>query len=151
TNPPGHREMGLDQYQLHASVAFVFDTTLTVTRMVMDGFFDRFPKLKIITAHGGGAIPYLASRINTMAQTFAPVREKISELPMHYLKRIYYDALVFDRPALDMLVDFAGPSQVMYGTDYPHAIGDMRAALALINDLPDGRREAVAGGSACAL
>jgi aminocarboxymuconate-semialdehyde decarboxylase len=151
TNPPGYREMQLDKYMLHASVAFLFDTTLAITRMVMDGFFDRFAKLKIITSHGGGTIPFVAPRVEAMYERFAPAREAIKTSPMHYFKQIYYDSAVFDVTTLRAVVDFAGASHVMYGTDFPHGSADLPANLVRIDALPPDQAKAVKGGNAQAL
>lgn len=151
TNPPGYRQMDIDKYMLHASVAFMFDTTLAITRMVMDGFFDRFAKLKMIVPHGGATIPFLAPRIQAMYERFPPAREKISTPPLHYLKRLYYDSAVFDVATLRAVVEFAGPAQVMYGTDFPHGSADLVANLGRINALPPDQAKAVTGGNAQAL
>lgn len=55
--PPGADLMDLGRYDLSWSVGFMFDTTLTLTRMIFDGFLDRYPNLTLIAAHGGGALP----------------------------------------------------------------------------------------------
>ena len=64
TAPPGVAAMDMQRFQLTASIGFTFDTSLAVSRMIYDGFFDRYPRLKIIAAHGGGALPYLISRMD---------------------------------------------------------------------------------------
>ena len=63
--------------------------------MIYDGFFDRYRKLKIIAAHGGGALPYLISRMDQCFDNIPACREKISVRPSEYLPRIYADAVVF--------------------------------------------------------
>jgi aminocarboxymuconate-semialdehyde decarboxylase len=129
----------------------MFDTTLAVVRMVMDGFFDRFAKLKLIVPHGGATIPFLAGRMQAMYERFPPAREGISTPPMHYFKQLYYDSAVFDVPTLRSVVDFAGASHVMYGTDFPHGSADLDANLARIKALAPDQAEAVCGGTAQAL
>jgi aminocarboxymuconate-semialdehyde decarboxylase len=57
--PPGSDLMDMGAYDLSWLVGFMFDTTLAVERMIFDGFLDRYPNLKLIAAHGGGALPYL--------------------------------------------------------------------------------------------
>ena len=54
TAPPGAKHLDVIQYNLIASVGFMFDTSLAVGRMIFDGFLDRYPNLKLIAAHGGG-------------------------------------------------------------------------------------------------
>jgi predicted TIM-barrel fold metal-dependent hydrolase len=55
--PPGSRELGMHEFQLTAPIGFTFDTSLAVARCIYDGFFDRYPNLKLIASHGGGAPP----------------------------------------------------------------------------------------------
>jgi aminocarboxymuconate-semialdehyde decarboxylase len=55
--PPGSDVLKLDEFHLAASNGFIIDTTLAISRMIMDGFFNSFPNLRIISCHGGGAIP----------------------------------------------------------------------------------------------
>ena len=62
TDPPGADLMDMTKYDLSWLVGFMFDTTLAITRMIFDGFFDLYPNLKLIAAHGGGALPYLVGR-----------------------------------------------------------------------------------------
>ena len=148
TNPPGYGDMDLMKYNLIATVGFVYDTTLAVTRMVMDGFFDRFPNVKIIAAHGGGTIPYINARIDKFHEMMANSREKISNSPTSYFQRIHYDAAVYQDNALRACIDLAGPSHVLYGSDYPHVTGDMPGCLARVNALPADQRDAIRGGNA---
>ena len=55
---PASRDMDMVRFQLTASIGFTFDTTLALARMIYDGFFDLYPRLKIIGAHGGGTLPF---------------------------------------------------------------------------------------------
>ncbi|MCC6474353.1 MAG: amidohydrolase family protein, partial [Burkholderiales bacterium] len=65
-----------------------------------------------------------------------------------YLRRIYADAVVFRQDALAMAVSAFGAGNVMYGSDYPHNIGDMKGCLARVNALPGAARERVRGRNA---
>jgi aminocarboxymuconate-semialdehyde decarboxylase len=64
TAPAGAKELGLHEFQLTAPIGFTFDTSLAVARCIYDGFFDRYPNLKLIASHGGGALPYLVGRLD---------------------------------------------------------------------------------------
>jgi aminocarboxymuconate-semialdehyde decarboxylase len=123
TAPPGTKQLDVMKYNLIASVGFMFDTSLAVSRMIFDGFFDRYPKLKLIASHGGGTLPYIAGRLDICHANMPACREKISALPSTYLKRIFYDSVVFTQEALDMAVKVGGETNVLYGSDYPHNIG----------------------------
>jgi aminocarboxymuconate-semialdehyde decarboxylase len=146
--PPGTPAMEMTSYNLVASIGFMFDTSLAVSRLIFDGFFDRCPNLKLIAAHGGGSLPYLAGRLDVCYHNMPACREKISEPPSAYLRRIYYDAVVYTPEALALCVALAGADRVMYGSDYPHNIGDMKGCLARVDGLPAPQRRAVRGQNA---
>ncbi|MEA3194384.1 MAG: aminocarboxymuconate-semialdehyde decarboxylase [Betaproteobacteria bacterium] len=147
TAPPGTQSLDVIKYNLIASVGFMFDTSLAVSRMIFDGFFDRYPKLKLIASHGGGTLPYIAGRLDICHANMPACREKISERPSSYLKRIYYDSVVFTQEALELAVKVGGEANVLYGSDYPHNIGDMKGCLARVDALPPATRDAVRGGN----
>jgi aminocarboxymuconate-semialdehyde decarboxylase len=145
TAPPGVADMDMERFQLTASLGFTFDTSLAVARMIYDGFFDRYRKLKVIAAHGGGALPYLIARMDQCYDNIPACREKIAVRPSEYVPRICADAVVFSPDALALCVKVFGADNVMYGSDYPHTIGDMPGCLARVNALPDAQRDRVRG------
>ena len=140
--------MDMQRFQLTASIGFTFDTSLAVSRMIYDGFFDRYGKLRIIASHGGGALPYLISRMDQCFDNIPACREKISVRPSEYMSRICADAVVFAPGVLDLCVAAFGADNVLYGSDYPHTIGDMPGCLARVNALPDAVRDKVRGSNA---
>ena len=146
--PPGTAELDVMRYNLIASVGFMFDTSLAVARLIFDGFFDRFPSLKLIASHGGGALPYLAGRLDICFGNMPACREKISIAPSQYLRRIFYDSVVFQQESLELALKVGGTGNVLYGSDYPHNIGDLKGCLGRVNGLPPAQRDAVRGGNA---
>jgi aminocarboxymuconate-semialdehyde decarboxylase len=136
------------RYNLIASVGFMFDTSLAVSRMIFDGFFDRYPDLKLIASHGGGALPYFAGRLDICHANMPAARVRISASPSTYLKRIFYDSVVFQQESLELAIKVGGETNVLYGSDYPHNIGDMKGCLARVDALPPATRDAVRGGNA---
>jgi aminocarboxymuconate-semialdehyde decarboxylase len=148
TAPPGVDAMDMVRFQLTASIGFTFDTSLAVSRMIYDGFFDRYRKLRIIASHGGGALPYLIARMDQCFDNIPACREKISVRPSEYMPSIYADAVLFAPEALDLCVKTFGADNVMYGSDYPHTIGDLPGCLRRVNALPDPTRDKVRGHNA---
>lgn len=135
--PQGVREMRLDEYGLVPPVGFAFDTTLAFARLIFDGFLDRYPSLKLIAAHGGGALPFLAGRLDRCHERLPGCSAVIDAPPSEYLRRIYYDAVVYTPGALRLCIEVAGSDErVLYGSDYPHTIGDMPGCLARVDALP---------------
>jgi aminocarboxymuconate-semialdehyde decarboxylase len=148
TAPPGVAEMDMSRFQLTASIGFTFDTSLAVARMIYDGFFERYRKLRIIASHGAGALPYLISRMDQCYDNIPACREKIAHRPSEYLPSISADAVVFAPEVLALCVQVFGADNVMYGSDYPHTIGDMPGCLARVNGLPEPARDKVRGRNA---
>jgi aminocarboxymuconate-semialdehyde decarboxylase len=149
TTPQGIEDMGMDEYGLVSPVGFTFDTTLAVSRMIFDGFFDRYPRLKLIASHGGGTLPYIAARLDRCHEKLPACSEVITAPPSEYLRRIWYDAVVYSPGALDLCLEVAGSSErVLYGSDYPHNIGDMSGCLARVDALPPAAARRLRGGNA---
>ena len=146
--PPGTSQLGLHEFQLTAPIGFTFDTSLAVARCIYDGFFDRYSNLKLIASHGGGALPYLVGRLDICWDNIPAARSKTKEPPRNYMRRIYVDSVVFRQDALDMCVSVCGGDRVLYGSDYPHTIGDMVGCLSRVDALPDGVRDQVRGWNA---
>ena len=146
--PPGVAEMGMHEFQLTAPIGFTFDTTLAIGRCIFDGFFDRYPNLKLIASHGGGALPYLVGRMDICWDNIPAARAKTAEPPRNYMRRIYVDSVVFRQDVLDMCVSVCGTDNVLYGSDYPHTIGDMAGCLSRVDALSDHVRERVRGRNA---
>ncbi len=148
TVPCGCDLMGMGDYQLSASVGFPFDSTMAVARMIYDGFFDRYPNLKLIVAHGGGTLPFLAARLDRCWEVIPSCRANISKPPSEYLKRIYADTALYSREALRDTIETFGGDNVMYGTDFPHANADMGPSLERIDGLEPTLRDAIRGRNA---
>ena len=136
TIPLGGKDMRLDEFSLATPVGFMVDTTLSFTRLILSGFLDRYPNVKLIAPHGGGTLPYLSGRLDRCYETIPACRAAIKEQPSDYLRRIFYDTVVYEPRALAMCVAVGGADNVLYGTDFPHNVGDMKGILALVRDLP---------------
>lgn len=95
-------------------------TTIALSRLIFEGTLDRFPRLKICAAHGGGYLPSYADRSDHGCLTFPEQCTTIlKKRPTEYLKQLYFDSLVFTGEALRHLVAVCGISQIMLGTDHP--------------------------------
>ncbi len=151
TDPLGVEAMR--DYWLMPLVGFLFDTTLAAAHLVFRGVPERFPGIRWVLSHLGGAIPYLAERLDRGFHAFVECRTHIDRPPSDYLRRFHYDGVNFDPVALRFAVDFAGASQILAGSDYPHQIGSIPAMKASIEaaDLGDDERRAILGGNAARL
>jgi aminocarboxymuconate-semialdehyde decarboxylase len=149
TAPQGVRDMHMEAFNLIPPVGFMFDTTLAFAHMIFTGFLDRYPNVKLIAAHGGAALPYLAGRFDICHEKIPACSAVIKDRPSSYLRRIYYDTVVYEQAALELCIKVAGsPDNVLYGSDYPHNIGDMAGCLARVNALPGSQPKQIAGKNA---
>ena len=146
--PPGADLMDMGRYDLSWAVGFIFDTTLAVTRMVFDGFLDRYPNLKVIVAHGGAAMPYLVGRFEKGDEVELASRRRMTAHPTDYLRRMYYDCITYDPGALRYLISVVGADRVLFGTDWPHVVHDVAGSLANTAALPADQRDAIRGTTA---
>jgi aminocarboxymuconate-semialdehyde decarboxylase len=127
------------------------ETTIALSHLIFEGTLDRFPRLKICAAHGGGYLPSYMSRSDHGCATFpTQCTAGVPKLkPTEYVKRIYYDSLVFTPEALRHLAAEAGADQVVLGTDYPYPWVDAPVDHVLKTPgLSDAEREAILGGTA---
>ncbi len=122
-------------YRLAPMIGFEMELCVAVVRVMMGGVMDRFPELKFIVSHLGGAIPYLAERIQNCYEAYPECQENLSGSARDYLKRFYYDTVSFFKPALMCAYHFVGPEHLILGSDYPHVIGDIKEAVTSIEQL----------------
>ena len=98
------------------------DTTIALSHLIFEGTLDRFPGLKLCSAHGGGYLPSYAAR-SDYALRIHPEMDtgvRLQKRPTEYLRQLYYDTLVFTSEALRHLAVEVGVSQLMLGTDHPY-------------------------------
>jgi aminocarboxymuconate-semialdehyde decarboxylase len=134
--PMGWETMGFDAVRgLLPTLGYTFDTSHAVARLVLTGFFDRFPNLKIIAAHGGGFLPYIAPRLDMFLGKINRDDPKAQRPSAVLRERVFYDAVLYGEDSLAMCVKFAGAERVMFGTDYPLG-GDDNGLFARARALP---------------
>lgn len=136
-------------YRLAPMIGFEMDLCVAVVRLIMGGVMDRFPNLNFVVSHLGGAIPYLAERIQNCYDAYPECQEHVSGPPKEYLQRLYYDTVSFFEPALMCAYSFLGAGQLILGSDYPHVIGDIREAVTSIESLniPQEDKEKIYSGN----
>ena len=123
THPVGVEAM--TDFWLMPLVGFLMDTTLAAAKLVFSGIPERFPRIQWALCHLGGAIPYLAERLDRGFEAFSECRAHIPRPPSTYLKQFYFDTVNFDPKAIQLAIDFAGLDHIVAGSDYPHQIGSI--------------------------
>ena len=75
---------------------------MAVSRLIVSGTLEKFPKLKLLLAHSGGTLPYLIGRLDSCVAHDAALASKLPHAPSFYLKRLYFDALSYHLPTLQV-------------------------------------------------
>lgn len=132
----GAQRDALDRWTLNTLVQYPTETAIAVSRLVFAGVLERHPELKLVLAHGGGTLPFLAGRLDLgfLADGYEAnpeCRAAITRPPSAYLRGLYFDTLVSGPAQLDMLIGWAGATQILFGSDFPYEIGDPEGARAL--------------------
>lgn len=127
-----------------------FDTTMALHYLIFDGVLERYPKLKVLAVHGGGYLPAYSGRIDHVWNARSDARGAISQPPTTYLRRVYFDTVVFTPHQLQYLIDLFGADRLLLGTDYPYDMAeyDPIGHLASLDRLEASDMAAIAGGNA---
>jgi predicted TIM-barrel fold metal-dependent hydrolase len=101
------------------AMGFTFETSIAVARLILRGALERHPGLKLLIAHAGGTLPYLAGRLDSCVKNDISKDFGLPKPPSHYLRQCWYDSIAYHPPALAALTAFADPAKIMFGTDHP--------------------------------
>jgi aminocarboxymuconate-semialdehyde decarboxylase len=148
-----HHVEAMEEFWLTALVGFLFDTTLAAAHLTFAGVPERYPQIKWVLTHMGGALPYLAERCDRGYEAFAECRRNISKPPTHYFKQFYYDTVNFNPDAIEFAIKFAGVDHIVAGSDYPHQVGSIPKMLSSLQSIhvTDEQRRKILGGNAAQL
>jgi aminocarboxymuconate-semialdehyde decarboxylase len=137
-------------YTLQLVVQWPAETSFAVARLIFSGFFDRFPGIKVLLAHGGGGLLFLKGRLNSAyeargAESHSYFTAKIARRPGDYLRELYYDTCSQSPESVEFTIRVAGADRVMFGTDYPFEVGDAegKRALPALEELPEAVRRRI--------
>ncbi|MCW2636628.1 MAG: putative metal-dependent hydrolase, TIM-barrel fold [Blastococcus sp.] len=123
---------------LTLALAFPFETTVAVARLALAGRFERHPRLRVVAAHGGGALPALAGRLRRALEAEqsgqqADVRSLAERAP-----GLFVDSILFSPQSLRLCAEVLGSDRVVFGTDHPFPIADARGAAIDLADVMQG-------------
>jgi aminocarboxymuconate-semialdehyde decarboxylase len=137
-------EERMRQYWHRWLIGMPAETALAISSMIFGGIFERFPKLRVLFAHGGGSFPGTIGRIEhgfNVRPDLCAVDNNVN--PREYLGSFWLDSLVHDRHMLRYLVDLVGEDYVAMGSDYPFVLGEHEpgALVAAMDDFPPPVKE----------
>ena len=142
-HPHGNRlsdTLGEDESFINPLVIFPTETTLQVTRLIYDGFFDRHD-FDVVLSHMGGALLPLAGRIGRAYETTRDADSGPDEPIQSYLERFHYDVISFHPPTLSAAIETVGVGQFVFGTDYPFHEAATEATIADVEAVVSGESD----------
>ncbi|MCM8747831.1 amidohydrolase [Thermomicrobiaceae bacterium CFH 74404] len=105
--------------QMPNLIGVLWETTVSLADLILSGLLDRYPRVKLLVAHGGGFLPYQIGRLDQGYQVWPAVRSALDSPPSACLRRLWFDSVVWTRQSLQLLLDLVGPERVAPGSDYP--------------------------------
>lgn len=115
----------MPEYWLPWLVGMPAETSLAICSMIFGGVFEKYKKLRVCFAHGGGSFPFSIGRIEhgfNVRPDLVQTKNKVN--PRAYLGKFYLDSLVHDEMALEFLIDLIGEDCIVMGSDYPFPLGE---------------------------
>ena len=124
-NMMGEKEM--QKYWLPWLVGMPAEESRAICNFIFGGIFDRFPKLRVMFAHGGGSFPFTLGRISH-GYKCRPDLVNLNDVkdPREYMGKFWVDGITHDSEALKYIINTFGIEKITYGTDYPFPLGDLQ-------------------------
>ena len=113
----------LTKYYFPLIVGNPLETALAISKLIYGGVLERWPRLRIAFAHGGGAFPFTLARLDHGWKVRPEGPAAIPRPPREYARRLYFDSLTLSPVNLRFLVEQFGADHVMIGSDYPFDMG----------------------------
>ena len=144
----GHTEM--QKYWLPWLVGMPAETSRAICSLIFGGVLEKYPNLSIAFAHGGGAFPFTAGRIDHGFNVRPDLCAADNEvLPSSYLKQFYVDSLVHDENAMNFIIQTMGAERIAMGSDYPFPLGEHHPGKLIESmDLSDVTKQRLLAGTA---
>jgi aminocarboxymuconate-semialdehyde decarboxylase len=146
----------MEIFRLPEMVGRPFDTTLSVARFILSGGFEKFPRLKMVCAHVGGALPMLPGRLDfgyelRTDRSFGPWEpDVLAGPPSSYIEQLYFDTVSLHTPAVYCAVQTAGADHVLFGSDFPPVPIPLKRSVDTVRnlDIAENDKEQVLGRNA---
>jgi len=106
-------------YEMTSTLGNMFDNTIALTRLLMSGIFDEFPKLKLVCPHLGGTLPYIVGRLDHQVHVLKRGPQNLQRKPSDYVRAITMDIVSPLPEAMRFALDFSGPDKLLFASDHP--------------------------------
>lgn len=118
-HPSGFSHPRFTKHLMWNGVGQPIEEAIAMSSLIYEGVLDRFPKLKLVIAHGGGFLPYYAGRIDRNFRNRPHETPNINKEPSEYMRQFFYDTVIYNVDMLEFLTHKVGASQILLGGDYP--------------------------------
>ena len=129
------------------------ETTVALSHLIFEGTLDRYPGVKICAAHGGGYLASYIGRSDHCVENHPGFCTPVDKLPSEYLKRLYFDSLIYTSENLRHLIATVGADRIVLGTDFPFRMGNRESVdhILSVPDLSADEQRAMLGGTLAGL
>ena len=135
-------------YEMAPTLGLMFDTSIALTRIILSGMLDEFPKLNLVCPHVGGTVPYLIGRMDHQTQVLKRGAAHIHKPPSEYLRNIWLDAVSPLPQAIRYGCDFVGVDRMLYSSDHPWVDPKLIADCVRQMKLPAADEQKIFAGNA---
>ncbi|AYA75604.1 amidohydrolase [Bacillus sp. Y1] len=109
----------LKNWMMPNLIGVPWETTVCSTDILLSGMIDKYPNIKILFAHGGGFLPYQIGRLDKGYEQWRAVSSNLQGKPSEYLKRFWYDTVLWNQASIDFLLETVGEDRIVPGSDFP--------------------------------
>ncbi len=149
----------MEIFRLPEMLGRPFDTTLSLARFILTGGLEKFPNLKLVCAHVGGALPMLPGRLGfgyelRRDMSFGPWEpDVLTKPPAAYIQQLYLDTVSLHTPAVLCAVQTVGADHVLFGSDFPPVPIALKRSVEVVEALSvsEEDKEKILGGNAARL
>ncbi len=149
-HPAGNADPRLKKFGMSFMVGQPYEEALAMSSLIYEGVLDKFPKLKVLVAHGGGYLPYYAGRQDNgyrSGRDGGTLKGDFSS----YIRKFHYETVVFNPDMLDFLSTKVSSKNIVMGTDYPFGENDPIRFIRKTKKLSRAQQDAILGGNAARL
>jgi predicted TIM-barrel fold metal-dependent hydrolase len=104
---------------LPLGIGFPIETSIAVARLILSGGLERHPGIRLLVAHAGGVLPYLAARLDVSWRGDEEAKKLLTVAPSEALSGVWLDSVVYHRRGLRAAEDLVGKDRILFGTDHP--------------------------------
>jgi aminocarboxymuconate-semialdehyde decarboxylase len=150
-HPDGPRDLWFQRYGMWNSIGQSIEEVKVMTSIVYGGIVERYPRIPIVVAHGGGYFPHNMGRLDRNVTNFPGSMQNISRKPSEYLRSFYYDTCLYDTTVLKALIAVVGADRVVMGSDYPVGEADPVGFVERCPGITSDEVAMITGGTAAKL